>query len=165
MEPPATRGAGGYDYRTASERLAQLVRSLQELGAAAPGSGGAAAAGGAAGAAPPTRLAAALRFARTNRASLLALVTLYSIPTAAVVAMAFADRQKAVRLRAPRPAPRARRWRAVPRRAAPACCCCRLGAARLQLQPLVSSAAPRPSPLPRRPNPPLGRARRRSRCS
>ncbi|GBF89884.1 hypothetical protein Rsub_02588 [Raphidocelis subcapitata] len=82
--------AGAYDFRSALSKLQGLADDLRQRGAAAPGAGG----GAAADAPAATRAAAALRLWRANRGSLLALVTLYSIPTAAVTALFFAERQK-----------------------------------------------------------------------
>lgn len=83
--PRAPKGSN-YDYLTALQRLQGLVQRLEERGVRATDA-----------AAPaPSQVAATLRFWRGNWRSLLALLTLYSIPTAAVTALFFAERQKQV---------------------------------------------------------------------
>jgi hypothetical protein len=90
--------SSSYDYRTSLKRVHGLVQQLQERGASAGGGAAAAAAATGGGAAGSTAQAAgALRYWKTNWRSMLALVTLYSIPTAAVTGLFVAERQKKVR--------------------------------------------------------------------
>lgn len=91
-----------YDYHGALSRLHALVSSIEARGirAADATAGAAAATGAAAAAAPRTQAAAALLFWRANWRSLAALLVLYSVPTAAVAARFFAERQQQVCVRA-----------------------------------------------------------------
>jgi hypothetical protein len=89
MDSISTTKLEQYDYRTAIKRVNILIERLQEASTHATGP-----------ADPPSQLAAALRFWRSNWRGVLALVTLYSIPTAAVTALVFAERHKRVCRRA-----------------------------------------------------------------
>lgn len=82
-----------YDFNGAAGRLAAVIEGLQARGASAS----AAAPPPPGGAPPPRGAGASLHFWRGNWRSLLALLTLYSIPTAAVTALFFAERHKRVR--------------------------------------------------------------------
>jgi len=94
MDPLSSRQQLQFDYRNALQRVQGLVQQLQERGAVASAASASAAAPDAASA----QAAGALRFWRTNWRSVLAVMTLYSIPTAAVTALMFAERQKQVGL-------------------------------------------------------------------
>lgn len=98
--PPAHGAPQPYDYRAAAQSLNSLIDRLRP--GAQPGGPDA-----------PSQIASAMRFWRGNWRSVLALLTLYSIPTGAVMALVFAQRQTRVRARAKRRA-RARADAPVP---------------------------------------------------
>ncbi|KAI8472371.1 MAG: hypothetical protein J3K34DRAFT_212937 [Monoraphidium minutum] len=83
MDNLPTPRTAPYDYYTAAKSLNALIDRLQGAGAAAAARPDA-----------PSQIATALRFWRGNWRSVFALLTLYSIPTAAVTALVFAERQK-----------------------------------------------------------------------